>query len=210
MRSRSESWRPDRQAAASRIDRLQISWMLRPSMVTPSDAGFSRARDTPGTAPRGCTPRSARDSAIALGFGVPALEPRDHTLEAGVVLPLTAVAVLVANLDLRTSRALEHDLLRRLFQLLPRHVHREVVLGGQRTQHPVEVLAPKSRPRSDGAVVDAQLVIGHHELRIDLEPRTQSVAALARTVAASGTRSSVAPARRTRARSGCTRDAPRR
>ena len=70
--------------------------------------------------------------AVALRLGVAALQPRDHTLVAGVVGALAAVAVLVLHEDLLGSPAVQDDLLRRLLELLPRRRRGEAVLLGHR------------------------------------------------------------------------------
>ena len=119
---------------------------------------------------------------VALGFGVPALEPRHHALEAGGVRARAAVPVAVADVDVAVAGAVQHRVPGLLAQLLPRCVDVEAVLLGEGFEDAVEVAAAESRPRRDRAVGEAQVVVGHHQLGIDLEARAQPVAALARAV----------------------------
>src|SRR6185295_15536953 len=68
---------------------------------------------------------------VALGLGVPALEPRDHALEAGGVRARAAVPVAVADVDIAGTGAEQHRVPGLLGQLLPRRVDVEAVLLGQ-------------------------------------------------------------------------------
>ena len=97
-----------------------------------------------------------------------AVEERDDTLEVRVVRPLAAVPVPVADVHL-VRGPVQHGLLRRRRQPAPRHVRPEADGGGQTLQQPAEVLRGlAARPRGDGAVGEAQLGVGDHEVRVDL------------------------------------------
>ena len=105
-----------------------------------------------------------------LGFGlvVEALEPRDGALEAGGVLAFAAVAILESHVHLVVVAA-QHRLLGLLRERVPRIVHREAEVVGQRLERAREVVGRHCGPRRDGALREAQLGIWDHEVWVDLE-----------------------------------------
>jgi hypothetical protein len=79
-------------------------------------------------------------------------EPADDPLVGGVERPLAAVAVAVLEMDLLATRAVEHEFLLLLEQVLPRGVHRKVTEVGHGPLHPLEVLASGTGPRCQRSV----------------------------------------------------------
>ena len=112
--------------------------------------------------------RPAFPRRVGLRVGVAALQERQHPLEAGGVAPLAAVAVAVAHLD-RVGAAVQHQPPRALRQPAPRLRRREALLLRQRRQQAAEVLLRlPAVPRRDRAVVQRQLRVRDHQLRVDL------------------------------------------
>ena len=148
--------------------------------AVPVDGDRQRQRVEPGAAagPAGHLPHVALDLlalAVGLDLFVAPLQVRDDALELGVVAALPAVAVLVADRD-PTLHAVEHLLLLGRLELLPRHVDGDVVVGRDRLDQPGVVGTAPARPGPDGAVLQRQLGIGHHQLGVDLEHAAQAVA----------------------------------
>ena len=109
------------------------------------------------------------------------LDPRDDALVRRRVLALAAVAVLVLDGDVALG-AVEDDLLLLGRQRAPRGVHVDAGIGGDRVQHPREVLGVGAAPRGDGPVVQGQVRVGDDELGVDLERRAEAVAGRAGAV----------------------------
>jgi hypothetical protein len=154
--------------------------MFWPPTVTASDAGRRRAPPHCGHLAHVALDLLA--GAVGLGVRVAALEPRDHALERGVVRAAAPVAVPVLDVDLARPGPEQDRVAVALAQPLPRRVDGEAVLVGDGLEDPVEVAAAKPGPRCDGAVGQAQVVVGDHELRVDLEAGAEPVAALAGAV----------------------------
>ena len=146
---------------------------------------------------------------IALRVGVASLEPRDHAFERGVVRALAPVPVAVAHVHGTIAGAGQDRGACPLAEPLPRCRRAEPELVGDGFEHAVEVAAAEPGPRRDGAVGEAEIVVGDDELGVDLEARAESVAALARAVRRVEREVARARAPRTTAHSGCTRGAPR-
>ena len=109
--------------------------------------------------------------------------PRHDAFVLRRVRTLAPVPVLVADRHLLAARAVEHDLLLRGLQLLPRRVEVEKPCSSPTAvEHALEVLAAEARPRRDRAVVDREVVVGDEQLGIDLELGAEPVARLARAV----------------------------
>src|SRR5438445_9143961 len=91
---------------------------------------------------------------VRLRLLVSALQPRDRTFVVRVVRALASVPGAVADVDLLVAGAVEKDVAVRLRQTLPRLrlVDAEVLARG--FQHPVEVLEPRTGPRTDRAFGD--------------------------------------------------------
>ena len=123
-----------------------------PPTVTASDAGFRPRAMTRGARHLAHVTLDLLARAVALRFGVAALEPRDDALEPGVVRALPPVPVAVPHVHVALAGAEEHRLLVLLAQLLPRRVDVEAVLVGDGLEHAVEVAAPEPGPRRDRAV----------------------------------------------------------
>ena len=112
-------------SAQSPMDRLQTSAMFLPPMVTASDLGLEPgALRRPGTAPRACSPRTARGWCRSRPRPCRRSIQRDDALEGGVVGPLAAVPVAVADVHLVLG-AVQDRLLGLGRQLLPRGVDAE-------------------------------------------------------------------------------------
>ncbi len=152
----------------------------------------SADRDRQALRPQASAPaRAARDLAhelleplaLALGVGldVASLDDRDDALVRRPVRARPSVPVLVPDVDLGV-RAVEHDVPRRLREPLPRRRGREPVRLRHRVEDAVPVLEPPARPRRERALGDRQVRVGHDELGVDLEPRPEPVAGLARAV----------------------------
>ena len=107
---------------------------------------------------------------VAVGLGVPALDPRDDALVAGVVRAIAAVAVPVPDMHLLVQ-AVQDGLLRSSREPLPRRVQVEALGVGHTLQQPQEVLARLTGcPGRDRPVAQGGLRIGDDELRVDLFP----------------------------------------
>ena len=121
---------------------------------------------------------------LRLRFGLlePALEERHDALELGVVRPHPPVAVAVAHADLGRGTA-ENGLTHLRGQLLPRGAEVETHVVSKSGQELLEVVrALAARPRGDRTVRERDLRIGYHQVRIDLEVRSETVTHRARTV----------------------------
>ena len=102
---------------------------------------------------------------VAIGLGVPALDPRDDTLVAGVVRAIAAVAVPVPDMHLLVQ-AVQDGLLRSSRESLPRRVQVEAFGVGHTLQQPQEVFACLTTgPRRNRPVAQGGLRIGDDELR---------------------------------------------
>ncbi len=105
---------------------------------------------------------------LALGVGVPALDPLHHALEAGVVRALPAVLVAVAHVHLVVG-AVQDRLLRPRRQRTPGRVDVEVLRLAERLQQAQEVFqVVPGRPGLDRALAQAALRVGDEQFRIDL------------------------------------------
>src|SRR3712207_1297062 len=98
--------------------------------------------------------------------------------------PPTPVTIPVGDVDPAALGTVEDDPLVLLRQLPPRPIEVYPVLLGEARKHAPVVLGPRVGPRHDGAVVDAQVPVGHHELGIYLQPAPEPVAAITRPVRA--------------------------
>src|SRR3712207_5068319 len=98
--------------------------------------------------------------------------------------PPTPVTIPVRDVDPATLRTVEDDPPVLLRQLPPRPIEVYPVLLGEARQNTPVVLSPRVGPGHDGAVVDAQIPVGHNELGIYLEPAPEPVAAVTRPVRA--------------------------
>ena len=102
---------------------------------------------------------------------MPPLDERDDALEAGRVGAVAAVAVAVLDVDL-VVLAVEQGLLGPRRQRLPRRVHRELEVLGERRDHAAgstrrsRTPAPRARSRPRPAT---EVVVGHEQLGVDLE-----------------------------------------
>ena len=101
---------------------------------------------------------------VAVGLGVPALDPRDDPLVAGVVRAIAAVPVAVPDVHLLVQ-AVQDRLLRSRREPLPRRVQVEALGVGHALQQPQEVLAGLAAgPGRDRPVAQGRLRIGDDEL----------------------------------------------
>ena len=76
----------------------------------------------------------------------------------------------------------QQQLLLLLGQLAEGHVRIDVVGRAHRLEQPSEVLGARRRPRGEGTLRQRQVGIGDDQLGIDLEARSEAVAALAGAV----------------------------
>ena len=120
---------------------------------------------------------------VGVGLGVAALDERDDALEAAGVRPLAAEPVPVPDVHLVVLAAQQRVLGPRR-QRPPRDVHREAELVGQAGHQPVVVLvaALGVAPRRDRALAEGEVLVGHDQLVVDLEPDADARAGLARPV----------------------------
>ena len=99
---------------------------------------------------------------------MPPLQERHHPLVRGVVGPLAAVPVAVADVHLAVV-AVEDRLLRPRRQPLPGGVHPEAERLTERGEQAQEVVGGLAgAPRGDRALLQAALRVGHDQLRVDL------------------------------------------
>ena len=110
------------------------------------------------------------------------LEPRDDPLVHGPVGTRPVEPVLVADVDVLIVGAVHDDFPGLLRQPLERHVRLEAERLRCRGQQTLEVLESLARPRSQRPFLQRQVRVRNHQLEVDLEVRSQPVAALARTV----------------------------
>ena len=118
---------------------------------------------------------------VALGTLVAALDPRDHTLVGGAVLPGAPIPVLVLHLQV-AGHAVQDDLLLLGGVRAVRRTEIDLVGLGHRFEHAREVLGVRTAPRCDRALVDAHVGVGDDEFRVDFEGGAQSVTYGAGTV----------------------------
>ena len=111
---------------------------------------------------------------VRLRLRVAALQVRDNALVVRVVGAHPPVPVLVLDVDLLGARAVQQHLLVGLLQLAERCRRPEPVGLGHRLQDPVEVLAPGTGPGRHRAVVDRQVRVGDHQLRVHLVPGAEA------------------------------------
>ena len=98
----------------------------------------------------------------------------DDALELGVVRPLPAVPVAVADVHLFLG-TVQHGALRHRWEAVPRCVHGEPHRLGQALEQPDEVLAGGPvRPGLDGAAGQRQTAVGDDQLGVDLLPDAQA------------------------------------
>ncbi len=103
------------------------------------------------------------------------LDVGHDAFEGGVVRALAPVPVLVAHEDL-LGGAVHQDLALGLGQPLPRGVEIDAVGLPDGVEDAVPVLERGARPGRQGTVVHAEVGIGNHELRVDLQTRAEPVA----------------------------------
>ena len=154
-------------------------------MLRPADGHRERHRLEPAaTADRAGhlahVPLPPLAGGVALGLAVAPLHERHHALEGGVVGPLAAVPVAVADVHLvRVPVQQRGARLRR--QPLPGHVRAEAHGVGERVDEPAEVVVRRrAAPRVQRAVVEAARRVRDDELGVDLHPGAQAGAGRAR------------------------------
>ena len=101
----------------------------------------------------------------------------DHALErlGGGVVPH---AVVIGEGDLVLAGAVQHHLAEILGQRLPRLGHRLAIGAGERFQRLLVIGRARggARPRRDGAAREAQIFVGHHQLRLEEQLGAEPVA----------------------------------
>ena len=112
---------------------------------------------------------------LGLRLGVATLDERDDALEARRVRALTPVAVAVAHVNL-VVLALEQHGAGAGGQGTPGCVEVEALLVAERLHHADEVVGRTRalRPREDGPVSQRLVLVGHDEVGVDLEFRTEA------------------------------------
>ena len=110
---------------------------------------------------------------VGLGVAVATLEEVHDALEARGVGALAAEAVAVLHVDLEVL-AVQQRLLRALGQRAPGGVHREGELLGEAGHDLLVVVGGAHGPRGDRAVCEGEVLVGDHQLGIDLEPLPQA------------------------------------
>ena len=111
---------------------------------------------------------------VGLGLRVTALDVGDRALEVRVVRALTAVTVLVPDVDLLVQ-AVQQGLLGLGGEPLPRGVHPEAHGLGQRLDQAVEVIADVTAgPRGDRPLVQGLGRVGDDEVGVDLHPGAET------------------------------------
>ena len=117
---------------------------------------------------------------VGLGLGVAPFDVVDHTLELGAVAAGAAVPVAVRD-PYRAGQSGQQQLAVCGRQVPPRDRGGEPTLLGQRGDHPGEVVGHMGRrPGRDRPVVQAQRVVGHDQLLVDLHPGADARALRAR------------------------------
>ena len=124
-------------------------------------------RRTRGTAPRACSPRSAR-ATRSLSDSV--WRRSSHGTTPSYCVRVLSAGGRTGSCSARAPRlaagAVQHDLLLRCFFSFFHGVSmREAVLVADRVEHPLEVLAAEARPRRDRALVDREVVVGRRRAR---------------------------------------------
>ncbi len=119
---------------------------------------------------------------VGLGIGVAALQPRHDALVGGRVVARPAVAVLVGDVDLAGSDALQQQLALLGREARPGRVGVDVVGLGDGLEQLAEVAHVAAGPRRHRTLVDAEGGVGHDQLGVDLEAGAQAVARLAGAV----------------------------
>ena len=121
-------------------------------------------------------PGEAFPGGVGLRLGVPTLDVGDHAFVLRVVAALPAVPVLVAHVHLPGHPVQQH-LLGGGRQPMPGNGGAEAGALGQRVDQPDEVVGDVGRgPGRDRSLGQALLVVGHHQVGIDLHPGAQPVA----------------------------------
>ncbi len=106
---------------------------------------------------------------VRLRLGVPALDPRDHALEVGVIRALPPVPVPVPHVHLGAVAA-QQRLAGRGGQLGPRRVHAEPHGLAEGLDQPDEVVAEvAAAPRRERPVGQRQALVRHDQLGVDLQ-----------------------------------------
>ena len=107
--------------------------------------------------------------AFRLGFLVAAIEPLQHALERLRVLG-AMVPALVGELDFLAAGAV-HDCLAHLgWNVLPRLIEAELVMRRKRVEHRLQIV--HRRPRRDRAIGNAQVLVLHDQLGIEVHDRS--------------------------------------
>jgi hypothetical protein len=112
------------------------------------------------------------------------LKVADDAVEAGHVLPAAVVAVAVRDVDALAVGAEEDEVPVLIGQVAPRDVQVDPILLRKRAEHARMVLGLRVRPRHDGPLVHAQILVRHDERGVYLQSAPQSVAAVAGPVRA--------------------------
>ena len=114
---------------------------------------------------------------FALGLVMAAHQVRDDPLEAGLVDPAAAEAVLVADLHPgRDSLGVQQHVLLAGAEGAPRHVAGDAVLLARGLQQARVVARPAVGPRRDGAALNGGVGVGDDQMGVDLEHGAQAVA----------------------------------
>src|SRR5215217_2712190 len=121
---------------------------------------------------------------LRVGLGVAPLQVADDAVEAGHILPAAVVAVAVRDVDTLAVGAEEDEVPVRLWQVAPREVQVNPILLRKRAEYARVVLGLRVRPRHDGPLVHAQILVRHDEHGVYLQSAPQSVAAVAGPVRA--------------------------
>ena len=112
--------------------------------------------------------------AVGLGFGVAPLKPRQYAFKPDVVRPVAPGPGPVADVHLVVG-AVQHRVLRRGRQFVPRGVHAEAACLRRAAQQPPEVLAVlPAGPGRDRALRQGQLPVRDHQIGVDLPAGAQA------------------------------------
>ena len=114
---------------------------------------------------------------VALGLAEASLDVADHALER-LGVGVAPHPVLVDEVDLLLGRPVEDGVLHLLRQLLPRRRHRHLEVPGQRLQRLLVVGrgAAGLGPGIDGALLEAQRRVGHHQVGLEAHLGAEPVA----------------------------------
>src|ERR671932_2018977 len=123
-------------------------------------------------------------SVLGVGLDVAFLEVSYHAIEAGHVLSTPTVAVAIGNVDALVVCAVEDEILVLVREIPPRHVEGYPVLLGEPLQNAPVVLRLGVGPRYNRTLVYAELLVGHNEVRVYIQPAPEPIATRARPVRA--------------------------